>query len=334
MIVPLAVDLKYKQSNPILLEIAERARSIVLRKLEGTGYAFIGRQKEPGSLAEKIESGRYQAWSELDDLYACTIVVPTSAEEPEILEFLRGAFREIQTRKRGSALKDPSTFRYDSTRFIATLRPTLIPEPPDALSRQRFEVQVRTAFEHAWTVATHSIVYKGDSIDWRRLRLIAQLKAATEQMDSLIAGFDQAAELITEENWPEISHRRAIEQMFRARFTNGDIPRDCEPASWVRFSENVYTLIRAAVGARRFVERDVMDRTIQLIQLTIDKNKGEAFPRSISLLQFVLGSLAAGGAIRGALADYCPVVTDQLRSVFPAVGDIKASFNFELPGVA
>lgn len=333
MIVPTAVDLKYRQARPIVLEIGERVRSIITRHLEGTGYAFVGRQKAAESLAEKIETGRYQSWSELDDLYGCTIVVPTSAKEPQVLEFLRGAFREIDVRRRGNSLKDPNVFRFDSTRFIGTILPTLSPEPPDALSRQRFEVQVRTAFEHAWAVATHSLVYKGERIDWRRFRLLAQLKAATEQMDSLINGFDMVAGLISEESWPEVTCKRMIEQALRARFVAGDIPAECEPASWVRFCENVYALVKSGAGGHRNLRVETMGRAIACIDRAIDTNRGEAFPRSVSLVQFILGALASEGMIENSMKDYCPMITSQLRSLFPAVTNINWNFDFELPGV-
>jgi len=176
MIVPVAVDVKYRQSKELLVEVEDRVRGAITRYLEGTGYAFIGRRKQPESLSEKIETGRYRSWSELDDLYACTVVVPTTSTEPQVLDYLRTTFREINVHRRGSSLKDPSAFRFDSTRFIGTLKPTIDPEPPDSLSQQRFEVQVRTAFEHAWAVATHRLVYKCDRIEWRRLRLIPNLR--------------------------------------------------------------------------------------------------------------------------------------------------------------
>lgn len=331
MIVPVAVDVKYRQSRVALLEVESRVRGLITQHLEGTGYAFIGRQKQSDSLAEKIETGRYRSWDELDDLYACTIVVPTTSVEPQILDFLRTAFREVQVRRRGSTQKDPGVFRFDSTRFIGTLRPGSGVEYPEAISKQRFEVQVRTAFEHAWAVATHSLVYKGEKIEWRRLRLIAQLKAATEQLDHLIGGFDKVAELIDEESWPEVVGKRRIESIFRTSFEVGDIPADCMPASWVRFSENVYSLVQGALGRR--LPQEALDRALNSIQEAIRRHRGDAFPRSVSLVQFAIGALVTDKIIGDSLERYCPMITEQLVSVFPATARINARFDFQLLGV-
>jgi hypothetical protein len=174
-------------------------------------------------------------------------------------------------------------------------------------------------------------VYKGDRIEWRRLRLLAQLKAATEQLDNLITGFDSVAELIVEESWPEVISKRKVERTMRERFECGDIPLDCQPASWVRFSDNVYSLIRGATGKRP--DDTTVNRAIASIQKAVDNNRGDAFPRSISLVQFVLGALTLDGIVAESLGGYCPMVTEQLKTTFPAVTRLKEQFDFQLYGV-
>ncbi len=333
MIVPVAIDLKLRQSTPYLQEVAGRVRPLISTYLESTGFAFISRIKQPASLAEKVETGRYSKWSEVDDLFACAIVIPTVADETAVLEFLRLSFREVVTRGRGSSLKDPSAFRFDSTRFVATLRPTLDPEPPDALSRQTFEVQVRTAFEHAWSVATHNLVYKGETIDWRRLRLMAQLKAATEQLDQLITGFDEVAEKILDQQWPEVSAKKLMEESFRQWIATGKIPEDASPDSWVRFSDNLYSLLRGTQGGRRNLKPELIEQALTAIKAAVDAQAGDRFPRSVSLLQFSLGALTAAGIASGELVDYRPLVTEPLKLLFPAVAELVAPFDIELAGV-
>jgi hypothetical protein len=111
----------------------------------------------PDSVSEKIETGRFTRWSDLDDLFACCIVIPTLADEMGVLELLRGAFQQVEHRARASTRKDRSVFRFDSTRFIGTLWPIPNNEPAAGISDIRFEVQIRTAFEHAWSVTTHAM---------------------------------------------------------------------------------------------------------------------------------------------------------------------------------
>jgi|SRR5271167_554059 len=106
---------------------------------------------------------------------------------------------------------------------------------------------------------------------------------------------------------------------------------DCQPASWVRFSDNVYALVRSATGRR--VDDATLDRAIASIQKAVDSNHGDAFPRSISLVQFVLGALTLDGIVAESLSGYCPMITEQLKSAFPAVTRLKDQFDFELYGV-
>ena len=133
-----------------------RVRDVVLYFCEGTGYAYVGRAKSLESIAEKVETGRVAAWSELDDLFGCTIVVPSRRHEKDVLTYLQKEFQEHATKLKGQTKQDPEIFRFGATRFIGTLRPGPVglAEEND-VSRLRFEIQIRTAFEHAWSVATH-----------------------------------------------------------------------------------------------------------------------------------------------------------------------------------
>ena len=68
-----------------------------------------------------------------------------------------------------------------------------------------FEIQVKSAFEHAWAVSTHDLVYKSPEIDWKRLRLAAQIKANVEQLDTLILAFEQTSAIIQENHSPDLN---------------------------------------------------------------------------------------------------------------------------------
>ena len=73
-------------------------------------------------MAEKLEGGRYRLWSELDDLYACTLVIPTAESEEHVLAFLGVAFEIVEVRSRNNRAKPPDVFRFDTTRAICVLR--------------------------------------------------------------------------------------------------------------------------------------------------------------------------------------------------------------------
>ncbi|HEY9702182.1 MAG TPA: hypothetical protein V6C58_07035, partial [Allocoleopsis sp.] len=198
MIYPAILERKYQQYLPFVQNVSQRVKETLINFCEGKGYAFIARVKTIESLAEKIETGRFKNWSDLDDLFGCTIIIPTLSHEKEVIQFCQNTFDIMRTIKRGQNKKPPDTFRFDSTRIYAKLK-TLNPINSDnilSIYDIIFEIQVKSAFEHAWSVSTHDLVYKHSEIDWRRLRLASQIKATVEQLDMLILAFEQTFEFI------------------------------------------------------------------------------------------------------------------------------------------
>ena len=331
MIVPASVLQKHEYVRPYLDRLGKHVRDVVLGYCDRKGYAYAGRAKKSESLAEKIETGRYAKWSDLDDLFACTIVIPTLSDEAEVLTFLRGAFTEDRLRRRGSTQKDPAVFRFDTTRFIGRLGPSEIERNP-VITSMNFEVQVRTAFEHAWSVTTHALTYKAGQVSWRHLRLTAQLRSAIEQLDQVVLGFERASEFIAEQKWPSIQAHQAIQVRFHQHVRAGRVPQEVVPESWTRFCDNLHSVIlsgvkrppRDAGGLLRLV-----NTALDAIDAEIAESGGVRFPRSISLLQFSLGSLTKRRVLTSALHRYVPLLTDELLDLFPDSIVLGDRFNLE-----
>jgi len=317
VIVPAQLTQKHNLFHPYLEQIEERAKGRIFAYCSAHGYAFIGRLKDTESLFEKIETGRFANWSSLDDLYGCSIVIPFLEDENMVIEWLRSEFDVINLKLRGATQKDPTVFRFDATRIIARLKgPVLTVDSP--LAKIAFEVQIRTAFEHAWSVATHSLAYKGERVDWSRLRLAAQLKATVEQLDMLVLGFDAAAAAIHAQNWPDVAVRSRIEDLFRSRFDRGQLPAEVKPASWMRFCENVQRLILSTSRKRLSGNeaQSFVEKRLGTIETELDR-AGPDYPRSLSLLQFCVGVLAETGHIEGRLHNYVPYLSRELLSLYP-----------------
>jgi hypothetical protein len=98
--------------------VAGRVKDQVFAFCDKQGFAFVGRSKTQESLTEKLETGRYGGWGDVDDLYACTIVIPALDREKEVRAFLATTYEQVSITTRGSTLKDPSVFRFDATRFV------------------------------------------------------------------------------------------------------------------------------------------------------------------------------------------------------------------------
>lgn len=332
MIVPAAVKRKFLNLNNFIKYVGREVRETLLAYCEEEGYAFVSRYKTEESLAEKIESGRYRRWSDLDDLYASTIVIPTLSSEPRVVDFLESRFKQVDLRRRGASQKSPDAFRYDATRFIGSLKGTPAVHRAPEIDGIRFEVQIRSAFEHAWSVATHELTYKSQEIDWRRLRLAAQLKAAVEQLDTLILAFDGSAALVMASQWPEVNQKQRIAETFKRLVQERQIPEELAPKDWSRFSENLQKVVRsgwaAERGSRRDYEGEIND-ALKAIEAELRSLGLGQVPRSVSLLQLALGILAQRGLLSRSFNNFTPSVTPELESLYPEVKKFTPVFDYE-----
>ncbi len=324
MIVPSQIATRFENIRPYLPEIERRVDDVLLRFCKEKGYAYSSRTKELESLSEKIESGRISKWSEIDDLFACTVVVPTLAHERPVLDFLSDSFDRHGIRARGQAKKAPDVFRFDSTRFIGRLKKPLGLELANEIWETPFEIQIRSAFEHAWIAATHDVTYKSNTIDWKRLRLAAQLKASVEQLDSLILTFDQSSNAITESKWPEIMTKSVVISFMIGLVKEKTLPSEFVPRSWSRLGENIFQLLKAAKRTEQASE------ALKTIREEIRSLGPDQVPRSISLFQLVVGVLSQKEFLKPPLPDFALPITPELAEFFPSVKAFDRAFQFQL----
>jgi len=324
MIIPVALARRFAEYRPAAGEVARIVKSTLVNFCETNGYAFLSRLKTVESLAEKIETGRFRAWSNLDDLFACTIIVPTLAHEPRVIEFCRHAFAVQTMTKRGQTRKAPEVFRFDSTRISARLHSPAGAavdnvSPYDVL----FEIQVKSAFEHAWAVSTHDLVYKSSSVDWKRLRLAAQIKATVEQLDTLILAFDSALPHISENPWPEIDQKERIAESIRQFREAGLIPVECMPKDISRFVGNLYTLLNDSEAGNN------VKPALQALREELSRTPSDLIPRSVSLFQYFFAVLVSRGVVKIPLRDYVSHVTPELECLFPNLGEVGPKFEYD-----
>lgn len=328
MIVPSEVRRAYDFNLPYVEQIERQVRDIVLSHCESHGFAYVGRRKELESLCEKLETGRFNSWNDIDDVFGCSIVIPHLEKERGVIDFLRSRFNCVELRQRGKTKKAPDVFRFDATRFIGRLKFDHGVDPHPALASLSFEIQIRSAFEHAWSVSMHGVAYKTDEVDWKRKRLSAQIKAAVEQLDQLIVSFESAASPIVESPWPETELLKRITDLFSQMGAVRKIPKESVPNSWSRFSESLLQLLRASKSWPRSSADwgPYIDSCLSLIDTRIG-NLGD-FPRSISLFQLVFGILWEGNHIKPDLYGFVPMVTPELEELFPSVKSCRTRFVF------
>jgi ppGpp synthetase/RelA/SpoT-type nucleotidyltranferase len=325
MITPFVLSQKYNEHLKYINLLVEKVRPTVINFCEEHNFAFTSRIKTVESLAEKIETGRYNKWDDLDDFYACTVIIPTLGQEEMALDYFKSIYKPVKIIKRGQVKKSPDSFRYDSTRIICRLK------KPEGLTTSgiydiSFEIQIRSAFEHAWSVATHDLTYKSDIIDWKRHRLSSQIKATVEQLDTLILSFEQAAPSIKENPWPELKSKKKIATLIIDMIERGKIPSEIKPKDWSRFSDNLYSLLKANK------KEDYLDNALDKIRIYFDSLSLDMFPRSISLLQFITAILISSGFFVEVIdnSNYSYHITSELLTLFPHLKTINNVFDYQI----
>jgi hypothetical protein len=317
------------EQQAVIKETGHRVASTLQPYCNSRGFVFDGRAKTLDSLAEKIETGRFRSWAELDDLYACTVAVPLPAEEEDVLKYLVETFEQLDLKKRLTAKKPPDVFRFDSTRFIGRLKRPPGMTATDSIFDARFEIQIKTLFELAWSRTTHALAYKSSRIDWRALRLVAALKASVEQMDLLLSDFENAMKLLGEARWYDVEKKKRIQAMFLE--CESAIPREAWPKDLSRLADNCYSLIellqRQARWDRKDRDADIYDDSLRLLVEAIRKETIDTFPRSISLFQLVFGVLTRHFHLPNDIKAWFPI-TSEMEALFPHTREIRPRFAF------
>ena len=326
MFVSTALRQRFEASLPHIQTVASEVRTTLLTFCEQKGHAFQSRIKGLESLSEKIECGRYATWWDLDDLFACTVIIPTLNDESSVEEFCNSAFLLYRARRRGSPEKPFDVFRFDATRLYYRLRPPMGEDVSGVEKYQLlFEVQIKSAFDHAWSTATHDLTYKGQQIDWRRLRLSAQIKAIVEQLDVAILGFEQMAPLIAENPDRRLHVRRQIGDLFSRGVAERKIPEETVPKDFTRFINNFADMIRAA----QLSSRDAVSVAQKILEIIMERDQNE-FPRSLSLLQFCFAEATLNSFIGRTRENYTIPITPELESLYPHVREYTQRFSLGL----
>ncbi|MBN9298237.1 MAG: hypothetical protein J0I41_14580 [Filimonas sp.] len=169
--------------------LAERVKQL-LGENKKDNWFYKGRVKQLESFAQKLETGRFVP-NALEDFFACTIVVENRHAIVEAVNLVE-RFCTIQHRRPqidGETHKTPDLFSFDDLRLYVKLKPSET-GPPTELDDILFEIQIKTFLQHAWSIATHDLIYKGDSISWGKERVAFQIKAMLEHAEVSIDQVD------------------------------------------------------------------------------------------------------------------------------------------------
>ncbi|MBZ9898641.1 hypothetical protein LB545_30490 [Mesorhizobium sp. BR1-1-6] len=147
-------------------------------------WHYESRVKVEESFALKVETGRVSNPAQMEDFFAATYVVPNLSAIDAAEQIVRSNFAVLERRPaaKGSTHKAPESFPFDDVRLFAAIASD--PRYPDSgLEGLRFEIQVKTFLQHAWSIATHDLIYKASGVSWAQERIAYQVKAMLEHAE-------------------------------------------------------------------------------------------------------------------------------------------------------
>ena len=144
-------------------DIVHTMLSDIAKDLGLTVLAVEHRVKEENSLAGKLErkGDGYNTIEDITDILGCRVVCFLSDEIDMIGQRVEESFvidRENSSDKR--ALIKEDAFGYLSLHYICSL--PFGDKWPDEICGKKFEIQIRTILQHAWSAINHDIGYKSD----------------------------------------------------------------------------------------------------------------------------------------------------------------------------
>lgn len=207
-----------------------------------SSWYFDARKKDLESFAQKVESGRVSDPTALEDYVGAMVVVPMLRDIPAALAFVDSFFETQYRRPEFDSVtsKASSDFPFDDLRLYGHLRASaeLPSRPIDSIT---FEIQVKTFLQHAWSIATHDLVYKFDRVSWARSRVAYQIKALLEHAELSVAAIE---ELETSGHLAEVGEPER-QQSLLIEYSRTNWDPDVLPADLRRVAMNLDRVLRA-----------------------------------------------------------------------------------------
>ena len=232
----------------------------VMRLTKDRRWHYESRVKELENFALKVETGRYDDPNELEDFFACTLVVENlgSIAKAERLARTRFKFQERRPKTDKFTSKPSDSFRFDDTRLYVRWKDDPLVRPT-GLDGLLFEVQIKTFLAHAWSIATHDLTYKTDEKSWPKERIAFQIKAMLEHAETSIQEATKLAASSSLKKTDELSERiSTIIELINDLWPSVALPYDKK-----LLAENIDSLIRS-VGIDLEALRQVLVKETEL----------------------------------------------------------------------
>ena len=248
-------------------------------KVEDKGWLFTHRLKELESFALKIETGRVDDPSRMEDFFACTIVVPTVSQISDAEQLVEELYRVISRRppQDETTHKKASDFVFDDLRLYLRRGVSNTGRNND-LEGMVFEVQIKTILQYAWGIASHDLIYKTDNVSWPKERIAFQVKAMLEHAEIAIAEAERLADspAISKKDRDTASTLEII-QVLRDFWSAERLPKDIK-----RLAESIRGVLKTCD-----IQPDRLDALLQA-----ERDRIGLLPANLSPYAFLVQALA------------------------------------------
>ena len=174
--------------------LGSRVKEVIDRDVKNARWLYLYRLKSLESFYVKAQSRRWSAV--IEDIFACTIVVENTSQIDEVVKLMRSFFilKYQRPQRVGFTMKRPESFVFDDLRLYLVLKDRdSVPETKGLV----FECQVKTFLQHAWSIATHDLIYKPKELPvWANARVAYQIKAMLEHAEVAISEIHSISESV------------------------------------------------------------------------------------------------------------------------------------------
>jgi len=241
MKIPLSIRRDYDEQLDKIIRLQKFVDDSI-RAAKKPNWHYESRIKSKESFALKIETGRFPDPKELEDFFACMLVVENSKSLVEAEDMIKSKFDFIERRPSSDkkTQKKAECFIFDDLRLYVRWKddPVL---PPTGINGALFEIQIKTFLQHAWSIATHDLIYKSDTVDWAKERVAFQIKAMLEHAEMSI----QEVEKISKSNLVNKIDKKTGKIIKILKLLNEYWKRQDLPNDLVRLAANVLYLLES-----------------------------------------------------------------------------------------
>lgn len=272
-----SIRILFSDQREIATRLKKEVDSLVLGRRDPLWH-YESRVKKEESFALKLETGRVPIPTALEDFFACTLVVRNLSEVDNAIALVE-KYCDVLYRRPAQpdrTHKHPDKFPFDDLRLYVKLRCDGT-TPEKDIHSVVFEFQIKTFLQHAWSIATHDLIYKTNDVSWSKQRIAYQVKAMLEHAEVTI---NEAAVLSLSPALAQTTDR-VDELANMLKLLRNTWPDNFLPLNINRLAQSVCDLLR---GGK--VRHDELEACLQRLKTD------ETLPTNLSPFAVIVKALA------------------------------------------